>query len=248
MMSQTLLRPNERIDQIASNNVKIIQSRDVFSYSVDAVLLSRFPKLPQRGLIVDLCAGNGAVGLFASRNTKADIVAIEIQERLAEMATRSIRLNHLAQQMRVIHDDLSNALTHLVPSSVDLIFCNPPYFKLNDKSRTNESEHYLLARHELTTNLADVCKMSQQLLKTNGHLSMVHRPERFFEIIEIMRSYNLMPKRIQFVYPKANREANILLIDAIKDGKLGGEKFLPPLILHKADGTYTDEVAQIYYG
>lgn len=248
MLAKQTLKPNERIDQLATNAVKIIQSRDVFSYSVDAVLLSRFPNIPKRGQIVDLCAGNGAVGLFASSSTAADIVAIEIQERLADMAMRSVQLNELEQQVRVINDDLANALTYLKPSSTDLIFCNPPYFKLDDSSRVNESEHYLLARHELATNLDDICKISQQLLKTNGHLAMVHRPDRFIEIIETMKKYRLVPKRIQFVYPKADRDANILLIDAIKDGKAGGEKFLPPLILHEPDGTYTDEVYQIYYG
>lgn len=248
MITEDLLKPNERIDQLATNDVQIIQSRDVFSYSVDAVLLSRFPNIPKKGQIVDLCAGNGAVGLFASRSTAATIVAIEIQERLADMAKRSVQLNHLEQQVRVIQDDLSHALQHLTPSSTDLIFCNPPYFKLAERSRKNESEHYLLARHEMTTNLDDICRISQQLLKTNGHLAMVHRPDRFFEIIDTLTKYKLVPKRIQFVYPKADKEANILLIDAIKDGKPGGEKFLPPLILHQSDGRYTDEVGQIYYG
>jgi tRNA1(Val) A37 N6-methylase TrmN6 len=248
MTPRQLLKPNERIDQLAANDVKIIQSRDVFSYSVDAVLLSRFPNIPKRGQILDLCAGNGAVGLFASSSTNADIIAIEIQDRLADMARRSVQLNDLDQQVRVINDDLSNTLNYLNPSSTELIFCNPPYFKLDESSRVNESEHYLLARHELATNLDEICKISQQVLKTNGHLAMVHRPERFIEIVETMKKYHLVPKRIQFVYPKADRDANMLLIDAIKDGKLGGEKFLPPLILHKADGTYTDEVYQIYYG
>jgi tRNA1(Val) A37 N6-methylase TrmN6 len=248
MTARQTLKPNERIDQLAANDVKIIQSRDVFSYSVDAVLLSRFPNIPKRGQIVDLCAGNGAVGLFASSSTNASIVAIEIQERLADMAMRSVQLNALEQQVRVINDDLANTLNYLTPSSTDLVFCNPPYFKLDEGSRVNESEHYLLARHEFATNLDEICKISQQLLKTNGHLAMVHRPERFIEIVETMTKYNLVPKRIQFVYPKADRDANILLIDAIKDGKPGGEKFLPPLILHKPDGTYTDEVYQIYYG
>ncbi|MDN6071272.1 MAG: tRNA1(Val) (adenine(37)-N6)-methyltransferase [Lactococcus plantarum] len=248
MTIQPLLKDTERIDQLATNDVKIIQSRDVFSYSIDAVLLSRFPNIPSRGQIVDLCAGNGAVGLFASSSTAAKIFEIEIQDRLADMAKRSVALNGLTEQVEVIQDDLANTLSYLKPSSTDLIFCNPPYFKLDHRSRVNESEHYLLARHELATNLDTICKVSQQLLKTNGHLAMVHRPERFFEIIETMKNYRLIPKRIQFVYPKAERDANILLIDAIKDGRAGGEKFLPPLILHHEDGSYTDEVHKIYYG
>ena len=133
--------------------MKIIQNREVFSYSIDSVLLSRFPKLPNRGLIVDLCAGNGAVGLFASTRTKATIVGVEIQERLADMAERSIQLNDLSDRMSMITDDLKN-LPHHFPGSKNSTssICNPPYFKVDEHSNLNESPHYLLARHEITTN------------------------------------------------------------------------------------------------
>lgn len=232
---------------MGTSQVQIIQSREVFSFSLDAILLSRFPRLPKQGLIVDMCAGNGAVGLFASEKTKAKIVAIELQERLASMTARSIQLNGLGDQMSVIADNLKNTLEHLAPSSTDLIFCNPPYFKVAEGSHVNDNTHYTLARHELATNLDEIFDTSRKLLKTNGHLALVHRPERFFEIADKLRAYNLQPKWIQFVYPKAHQPANILLIDAIKDGKSGGEIFLPPLIVHKEDNSYTDEVNEIYF-
>lgn len=116
-------------------------------------MLARFPRLPKRGKIVDMCAGNGAVGLFASSKTNAQIIELEIQERLADMAQRSIELNELTDRMSVINDNLNQALNHLHTSSTDLIFCNPPYFKVDSTdSHLNESQHYTLARHELTTN------------------------------------------------------------------------------------------------
>ena len=201
------------------------------------MLLSRFPKLPQRGLIVDLCAGNGAVGLFASTRTKAQILAVEIQERLADMAERSIELNDLTQQMQVIQDDLKNLGRYITGSKVDMILCNP-----------NESQHYLLARHEISTNLEEICKIAQRVLKSNGRLAMVHRPERFLDILDTMQAHNLAPKRIQFVYPKLGKEANMLLIEAIKDGSRDGLKILPPLFIHNQDGSYTPEIHEIYYG
>ena len=98
-MCKIELLPGERLDQLFTSPVKIIQNREVFSYSIDSVLLSRFPKLPKKGKILDLCAGNGAVGLFASQHTKASILLVEIQERLADMAQRSVHLNHLEQQV-----------------------------------------------------------------------------------------------------------------------------------------------------
>lgn len=247
-MDKIELKDGERIDQLFSTDVKIIQNKDVFSYSIDSVLLSRFPIIPTRGLIVDLCSGNGAVGLFASTRTKAPIIEVELQDRLAEMAQRSIILNNLESQVKMVNDDLKNLLNYVPRSGVDLILCNPPYFKAKESSKKNLSEHYLLARHEITTNLEEICQISRHALKSNGRLAMVHRPDRFIEIIDALRSNGLAPKRIQFVYPKVGKEANILLIEAIKDGSIKGMKVLPPLIVHEDNGDYTDHIHKIYFG
>lgn len=247
-MVKSILKAGERIDQLFSTDVKIIQNKAVFSYSIDSVLLSRFPKIPSRGLIVDLCSGNGAVGLFASTRTKAPIIEVELQERLANMAERSIQLNQLEKQVQMINDDLKNLLNHVPRSGVDLIMCNPPYFKVSERSKKNLSEHYLLARHEIATNLEEICEVARHALKSNGRLAMVHRPDRFLDIIDTMRQYNLAPKRIQFVYPKMGKDANMLLIEAIKDGSTYGLKILPPLFVHKENGDYTDDIFEIYYG
>lgn len=247
-MTKSILKEGERIDQLFSTDVKIIQNREVFSYSIDSVLLSRFPKIPSRGLIVDLCSGNGAVGLFASTRTKAPIIEVEIQERLADMAERSIQLNDLGEQVQMINDDLKNLLNHVPRTGVDLILCNPPYFKVSETSKKNLSEHYLLARHEITTNLEEICDIARHALKSNGRLALVHRPDRFLDIIDTLRQYNLAPKRIQFVYPKVGKNANLLLVEAIKDGSTDGLKILPPLFVHKENGDYTDEIFEIYYG
>ncbi|MXQ48707.1 tRNA1(Val) (adenine(37)-N6)-methyltransferase [Streptococcus pluranimalium] len=247
-MSQMQLKEGERIDQLFSTDVKIIQNKAVFSYSIDSVLLSRFPKIPSKGLIVDLCSGNGAVGLFASTRTKAPITLVELQERLADMAERSIQLNRLEKQVTMVQDDLKNLLEHVPRSQVDLILCNPPYFKSTETSKKNLSEHYLLARHEITTNLEEICQVSRHALKSNGRLAMVHRPDRFLDILDTLRQYNLAPKRVQFVYPKMGKDANMLLIEAIKDGSTDGLKILPPLFVHKDNGDYTDEIFEIYFG
>lgn len=247
-MSQMQLKEGERIDQLFSTDVKIIQNKAVFSYSIDSVLLSRFPKIPSKGLIVDLCSGNGAVGLFASTRTKAPITLVELQERLADMAERSIQLNRLEKQVTMVQDDLKNLLEHVPRSQVDLILCNPPYFKSIETSKKNLSEHYLLARHEITTNLEEICQVSRHALKSNGRLAMVHRPDRFLDILDTLSQYNLAPKRVQFVYPKVGKDANMLLIEAIKDGSTDGLKILPPLFVHKDNGDYTDEIFEIYFG
>lgn len=242
------LNEGERIDQLYADDIQIIQSAKVFSFSLDAVLLANFPSIPKRGTIVDLCAGNGAVGLFVSRKTNAKIYQIELQEKLADMAQRSIQLNQLEEQMTVYPIDLKESLSKIKGDSVDLLLCNPPYFKNTETAIKNPNPHLAIARHELHTNLDEVIQTASKLLKTNGRLALVHRPDRFLDILECMRNYRIAPKRVQFVYPKQGKEANILLIEGIKDGKTDGFKVAHPLITYNENGNYNPETHRMLYG
>ncbi|MGM0123283.1 methyltransferase [Enterococcus sp. AZ194] len=243
-----MLKDGERIDQLYAEDIQIIQSNEVFSFSIDAVLLANFPTLPKKGRIVDLCAGNGAVGLFMSRKTQTEIIQVELQPRLADMAQRSIQLNNLENQLHVYEMDLKDTCQKVKPDSVDLVVCNPPYFKELSTSQKNPNPYLAIARHEIHTNLREVMTVSSKLLKTNGRLAMVHRPDRFLEIIEEMKQQRIAPKKVQFVYPKAGKEANALLIEGIKDGKMDGFKVLPPLFTYNQSDEYTPELKEMLYG
>lgn len=243
-----MLLPGERIDQLFADAIQIIQSKEVFSFSIDAVLLANFPAYPKNGTIVDLCAGNGAVGLFASRKTKAKITQIELQERLADMGKRSIQLNQLEEQIKMVELDLKKATTVVKPDSVDLVLCNPPYFKELPTSQKNPNPHLAIARHEIHTTLTEVIEVSAKLLKTNGRLAMVHRPDRFLDILQAMESANIAPKKVRFVYPKVGKEANTLLIEGIKQGKKDGFRVLPPLFTYDEQNNYLPEMKAMLYG
>lgn len=243
-----MLRKGERIDQLYAEDIQIIQSSEVFSFSVDAVLLANFARIPKRGKIVDLCAGNGAIGLFVSRKTTAQIDQIEIQPRLADMGRRSIALNQLENQLTMHELDLKQTFDVLKADSADLVVCNPPYFKELSTSKKNPNPHLAIARHEIHATLADVVNVSAKLLKMNGRFAMVHRPDRFLEIIDCLRTYRIAPKRIQFVYPKPGKEANTLLIEGIKDGKNEGLRFLPPLYTYDQTGNYSKDLQEMLYG
>ncbi len=243
-----MLNNGERIDQLYAEDIQIIQSSEVFSFSLDAVLLANFPRVPKRGRIIDLCAGNGAVGLFISKKTQAAIDQIELQPRLADMGRRSIQLNQLEQQMTMHTLDLKETFTQFKPDSMDLVVCNPPYFKELPTSKKNPNPYLAAARHEIHATLEDVISVSSRLLKMNGHFALVHRPDRFLDIIDCLRTYQIAPKRIQFVYPKEGKEANILLVEGIKYGKIEGLRFLPPLITYDHEGNYTQPVKEMLYG
>lgn len=243
-----LLKSGERIDQLFAEDIQIIQSKEVFSFSLDAVLLANFATTPKKGKIVDLCAGNGAVGLFLSRKTTASITGIELQPRLADMGQRSIMLNQLNEQMTLLELDLNETFTQLKTDSTDLVVCNPPYFKELPDSTKNPNPHLAIARHEIHTNLDQVIQTSSRLLKMNGKLAMVHRPDRLLDILKTMETHRIAPKRVQFVYPKQGKEANILLIEGIKDGKMDGLRILPPLFVYDQESKYLPEVRKILYG
>lgn len=160
------LREDERLDYLLAEDMKIIQSKTVFAFSLDAVLLAKFAYVPiQKGEIIDLCTGNGIVPLLLSTRSKASITGVEIQERLFDMAKRSVEYNQLAHQIELIHGDLNDMPERYGNHKVDVITCNPPYFKTPSKDEINENEYLAIARHEIHCTLEDVVRVSSTLLK-----------------------------------------------------------------------------------
>ncbi|KRN02775.1 O-methyltransferase [Levilactobacillus senmaizukei DSM 21775 = NBRC 103853] len=246
----TSLKADERIDQLYSQDVQIIQSPSVFAFSLDAVLLADFATLPVRAksLTVDLCAGNGAVGLFMSGKTHGQIAEVELQPRLADMARRSVTLNGLDDQMTVYEGDLAKVNDWIPKDSADVVTCNPPYFADLPDSQKNPNQYLAIARHEITTNLATIVATTSGLLKMNGKAYFVHRPDRFLELTQLMTANRLAPKRVRLVHPKPGKEANMVLVEAIKDGRPGGMRFLAPLTVYNQQGDYSSEVEALLYG
>lgn len=249
-MEKVRLYENERVDSLLAENLQIIQSADVFSFSLDAVLLADFVKSVSRPdrKAVDLCAGNGAVGLFISKKFAGRIDQVEIQSRLADMNQRSLELNGLTDRIKVYNRDLKDAFSFLEKDSYDVVTCNPPYFKTLPQSKKNPNQYLALARHEIAVTLEDTVKVTSGLLKTGGKAYYVHRPDRLIEILDTMQAHRLAPKRIKLIYPKQGRDANMVLIEAIKDGKSDGLKFLPPVITYTDQNEYTPTIKEILYG
>lgn len=242
------LKDDERLDYLLAENLRIIQSPSVFAFSLDAVLLARFVYVPiQKGSLIDLCSGNGVIPLFLSTRTKGNIIGVEIQERLFDMAKRSIEFNRLQDRLKMIHGDIKEMPKQLGHGKFDVVTCNPPYFITPKKEEINLNEHLAIARHEIHCTLEDAVKVSSQLVKQGGKVAFVHRPGRFIDLITLMRMYRLEPKRIQFIYPKAGKEANTVLVEAIKDGN-PDLKILPPLIVYNEKDEYTPELREILYG
>jgi tRNA1(Val) A37 N6-methylase TrmN6 len=224
----------------------IMQDNEMFNFSLDSVLLPNFVTLNKKiDKVMDIGCGNAPIPLILSTLTSAKIYGVEIQEKAYELAKESVEINNLTNNIEIINADINEFYKNIESDSFDVITCNPPYFKVNENSNFNISEYKTIARHEIMLDLERLFKIAKKLLKNNGNIAIVHRPERLSDIILEMKKNNIEPKRIQFVHPKKNADANILLIEGTKNGK-PGIKILPPLFSHNEDGEYTDEIKKYF--
>ena len=227
-------------------DLKIIQDNDMFNFSLDSVLLPSFVTINKKTKkILDIGCGNAPIPLILSTKTNAKIIGVEIQKEVADLAIESVNLNQKQKQIAIINDDINEYYKRIETDSFDIITCNPPFFKYLETSNLNKNDYKTIARHEIKLNLNQLFNIAKKLLKNNGVIAIVHRPERFVEVIEEMKKNNIQPKKVQFAYPKKNMEANIMLIEGSKNGN-SGLKILPPIYTHLENGEYTDEVKRFF--
>lgn len=242
-----ILNELETVVNLLNKDMKIIQRVDHFAFSLDSLLVSEFASITKyTNKIVDLGTGNGVIPLFLSKKTKAQITGIEIQEISSDLARRNVQLNNLEDQISIINDDMKNWKKYFRNNSVDMVISNPPFFKFDgNEKQLNDLTQLTLARHEISITLEEIIQTASNLLKDKGHFALVHRVDRFMDIIENMKKYDIEPKKIQFCHTKINKEGKILLVEGIKYGK-PGLRILPPLIAHDDDGQYSAEVLEMF--
>lgn len=239
------LRENERIDDLQRNGYRIIQNSEKFCFGMDAVLLSGFARVKTGARVLDMGTGTGIIPILLEGKTKAaHLTGLEIQAESADMARRSILLNHLEKKIDIVTGDIKEAGNLFQAASFDVITCNPPYM-IGQHGIANPDTPKAIARHEVLCTLEDVVKNAALLLKPGGYFFMVHRPFRLAEIITMMTKYKLEPKRMQLVHPYVDKEPNMVLIEGCRGGKsrMTVEK---PLIVYKEQNEYTDDIYEIY--
>ncbi len=233
-------------DLVYFKNIKIVQNKDYFNFSLDSILLPNFVEITRKTKkILDMCTGNAPIPLILSTKTDAKIYGVELQKEVYDLAKETIKINNLDNQIELINDNIKNLKKIFDTETFDIITCNPPYFKKKDDSIINENKVKSIARHEIEMELEDVMIISKALLKNEGSLVLVHRTDRLIEIIELMKKHNIEPKRMRLIYPKINMESNLVLIEGRKNGK-EGLKILPPLYIHNDDSSYTSEVLEMF--
>ena len=224
----------------------IFQDTDYFKMSLDSLLLSQFVTINLRDKkILDIATGNAPIPMFLTYRTKSQRYGVELQKEVYLLGRISIVENEMKNQITLINDDAKNLPNLFEADFFDVITCNPPYFKTENKRFENNNDIKSIARHEKTLKLEDIFKVSNYLLKNNGRLAIVHRTERLMEIIEVMSKYNFELKKIRFVYPNKKKNSDLVLIECVKNGN-PGLKMLPPLFVYQEKGIYSDEVKSMF--
>ena len=239
------LLEHERVDDLQRNGLKIIQKTDGFCFGMDAVLLSGFATVKRGEQVLDMGTGTGIIPLLLSAKTEGKhFTALEIQKEIADMAARSVAMNHLEDKIEIVNGDIKEASRIFGAASFDVVTTNPPY--MNDShGLKNPTEVKAISRHEVLCTLEDVVREGAKVLKSGGRMYMVHRPHRLIEIITAMKQYKMEPKRMCMVHPFQDKDANMVLIEAVKGGG-SWLKMEAPIIVYKEPGVYTDQIYDIY--
>jgi tRNA1Val (adenine37-N6)-methyltransferase len=234
-----------RLDDL-QNGYKIWQDPDLFCYGIDAVLLSHFAVMKPKDHVLDLGTGNGAIPLImkACAPEGVTFTGLEIQKRAADLARKSTEYNHLGDSVYIADGDLKEAVSIFGAASFTLVTCNPPYMT-EHHGLLNPEEPLAIARHEIRCSLRDVISQASRLLVTNGRFAMIHRPFRLAEIVRDLSEYGLEMKKMRLVYPYADREPTMVLLEAVKGGR-PRVSVGPPLIIYEKRGVYTEEIRKIY--
>ena len=228
-------------------NIKIIQDSEMFNFSTDSMQLAYFVLCsPKTNKIIDLGCGNAPIPLFLTMKTKAHIIGVDIQKEICDMAIRSVKLNHFEDQIEIINADIKDIYKKVGTNCFDIVTCNPPYFKYLETSNINKNDYLTIARHEVKITLEDIISESKKLLTEKGSLYLVHRVDRFPEIINLLSKYKFEAKRIRFTYPKVNSDEELLVLIDAKNNANPGLKILPPFYMYDENGEYTKEALDMF--
>lgn len=206
---------NMTYDYLPGTDIYLHQRKDMFRMNTDTALLGHFMKIKEDERVLDIGTNNGALLLYASLYTKGKLIGVDVQKEACELAQMNLNEHHI-KDFEIIHADIKD----VVCEPVDVIICNPPYFKVTSDKQLNVSDYKRIARHECYLTLEVLCSSANRLLKEKGRFYLVHRSDRLVDICVEMRKNELEIKTLQFIRDCENDMAHGILIEAVKQGNV----------------------------
>jgi tRNA1Val (adenine37-N6)-methyltransferase len=236
---------DETLAPSPGGTLKILQKKKGYRFSVDSILLVHFVRVSESQKIVDLGTGSGIIPIMlATKYKSAEIWGVEIQEEVAEMAERNVAMNNLQGRVHILQDDARKLIDRFESETFDIALTNPPYRKIRS-GRLNIQREKAIARHEIKGSLAEMAKIAFHLLRPKASFYLIYPAVRFADLITSIRGGHLEPKRLRLVHPTVEKDAQLVLVEAVKGGRPGVEIY-PPLFIHDLNGQYTEEMRSIY--
>jgi len=232
-------------DTFFRGRIQVMQYRLGYRFSIDAVILSHNVNPRPNDKIIDLGTGSGIIPIMmVYRNPKIDVCGIEIQRDLADLALYNIKQNRMDDKITILCDDMKSVKIDRSTFSPDWVVCNPPYSKANS-GRINPNRQKAIARHEIKINLSDVINTAKSMLQLAGKFMIIYPAKRMVDLITKMRLAGIEPKFIRMIHSRKDTEAKLILVKGKKGGRFG-VKIGAPLNVYKSDGSYTDEMKEMF--
>jgi len=236
---------DERLDELFDGRLRIIQKKEGYRFSVDAILLAHFSSQLSAKSIIDLGTGSGVIPLILARKgTVPTIVGVEVQEEMADMAKRTIALNGFTERVSILHEDLKELRNCFNASSFDLVVSNPPYYPVGD-GRMNPDEQKAIARHEILAKMEDVVSIAHYLVKPSGIVVIIFPAKRLVDLLDSLKEFDFKPELLQIIYSHEHDEGKLVIVKSCKGGNPELE-IKEPFFIYEAEGVYSEEMQKIY--
>ncbi|MFQ5682444.1 MAG: tRNA1(Val) (adenine(37)-N6)-methyltransferase [Candidatus Binatia bacterium] len=247
MRSCPATRPDESLDTIFQGKLPVLQKKKGYRFSLDAILLARFPEIHGREKICDLGTGNGVIPLIlATLYPWVQATGLEIQRSMVRRASRNVELNQLEDRVTVVQGDVRSIKKLFLPGSFTVVICNPPY-RRSKSGRINPDQEKRIARHEIKGDLTDFLRAGSYLLTRRGKMTLVYPVGRTLDLLQTMRQEGVEPKRVRLVHSFKGAKATLMLAEGIK-GARDELEVMPPLVVYRHAGKYTLEMKTILAG
>ncbi len=241
-----LIRENETVEDLQLGGLQLLQKKDGFRFGMDSVLLADFAEIRKTDQVADFGTGSGVLPLLLiGRGKGSSFQCIEIQEEVAEMAERTVRMNQLGEQIRIIRGDARKATEYIPPRSIDAVICNPPY-GTPGSALSSPLPTRAISRNQQGDTLEAFFRSAFQILKGKGKIFLVYPAPQMLQIMTLLQRSHLEPKRFQLVFPKEDKPANLVLIEAVKDAKPTLHP-MPPIIVYTPENRLTNRLKSVYH-